>query len=162
MQPLTVGNYFLPTIAGGDPAQPAQTRAVRRHRLENRNLASGASHRGRSCSRQTVGGPAAKGRPVVGTALAARAEWLLTLNTSDFHGKLGREVCGLSIATPGEFCLEQGVRERSEPESRMHRGLGPVEQAGAVAGSEAHERLKSGRYAMLASCRKSRSRWVSI
>ena len=51
--------------------------------------------------------PKAKDRPVVITALAARAEWLLTLDETDFHGKLGREVYGLRIATPGEFLLEQ-------------------------------------------------------
>jgi predicted nucleic acid-binding protein len=49
----------------------------------------------------------AKDRPVVITALAARAEWLLTLDEDDFHSKLGREVYGLRIATPGEFLLEQ-------------------------------------------------------
>jgi predicted nucleic acid-binding protein len=41
----------------------------------------------------------AKDRPVVITALAARAEWLLTLDETDFHG--------LRLATPGEFLLEQ-------------------------------------------------------
>ena len=51
--------------------------------------------------------PKAKDRPVVITALAARAEWLLTLDEGDFHMKLGREVYGLSIATPGEFLMEQ-------------------------------------------------------
>jgi predicted nucleic acid-binding protein len=51
--------------------------------------------------------PKAKDRPVVITALAAQAEWLLTLDETDFHGKLGREVHGLRIATPGEFLLEQ-------------------------------------------------------
>ena len=54
--------------------------------------------------------PKAKDRPVVVTALAARAEWLLTLDERDFHGKLGREVYGLRLATPGEFLLEQRVR----------------------------------------------------
>ena len=49
----------------------------------------------------------AKDRPVIITALAARAEWLLTLDEGDFHKKLGREVYGLRIATPGEFLLEQ-------------------------------------------------------
>jgi hypothetical protein len=44
---------------------------------------------------------------VVITALAARSVWLLTLDEGDFHGKLGREVYGLKIATPGEFLLEQ-------------------------------------------------------
>ena len=51
--------------------------------------------------------PKAKDRPVVITALAARAVWLLTLDEGDFHTKLGREVYGLRIATPGEFLLEQ-------------------------------------------------------
>ena len=57
--------------------------------------------------------PKAKDRPVVITALAARAEWLLTLDEGDFHTKLGREVYGLRLVTPGEFLLEQralGVR----------------------------------------------------
>jgi predicted nucleic acid-binding protein len=54
--------------------------------------------------------PKAKDRPVVITALAIRAEWLLTLDEADFQGKLGREVYGLRIATPGEFLLEQRVR----------------------------------------------------
>jgi hypothetical protein len=49
----------------------------------------------------------AKDRPVVITALATRAEWLLTLDEADFQGKLGREVYGLRIASPGEFLLEQ-------------------------------------------------------
>jgi hypothetical protein len=31
----------------------------------------------------------------------------LTLDETDFQGKLGREVYGLRIATPGEFLLEQ-------------------------------------------------------
>jgi predicted nucleic acid-binding protein len=51
--------------------------------------------------------PKAKDRPVVITALATRAEWLLTLDEADFQGKLGREVYGLRIASPGEFLLEQ-------------------------------------------------------
>ncbi len=51
--------------------------------------------------------PKAKDRPVVITALAARADWLLTLDETDFHGKLGREVYGLRLATPGEFLFER-------------------------------------------------------
>jgi hypothetical protein len=51
--------------------------------------------------------PKAKDRPIVITALAARSDWLLTLDEGDFHTKLGREVYGLRIATPGEFLLEQ-------------------------------------------------------
>lgn len=51
--------------------------------------------------------PKAKDRPVVITVLASRSDWLLTLDEGDFHTKLGREVYGLCIATPGEFLLEQ-------------------------------------------------------
>jgi predicted nucleic acid-binding protein len=54
--------------------------------------------------------PKVKDRPVVITALAARAKWLLTLDATDFHGRLGREVYRLRIATPGEFLLEQRAR----------------------------------------------------
>jgi hypothetical protein len=51
--------------------------------------------------------PKAKDRPVVITALAVRSEWLLTLDEGDFHTKLGDEVYGLRIATPGAFLLNQ-------------------------------------------------------
>jgi predicted nucleic acid-binding protein len=51
--------------------------------------------------------PKAKDRPVVISALAARCEWLLTLDEGDFHGNLGREIYGMRIATPGEFLMEQ-------------------------------------------------------
>jgi predicted nucleic acid-binding protein len=51
--------------------------------------------------------PKAKDRPVVITALAARADWLLTLDERDFHSKLGGEVYGMRIATPGEFLMTQ-------------------------------------------------------
>lgn len=54
--------------------------------------------------------PKVKDRPVVITALAEKCEWLLTLDEGDFHGKLGCEVYGMSIATPGEFLFAQ--RER--------------------------------------------------
>lgn len=54
--------------------------------------------------------PKAKDRPVVITALASRLDWLLTLDEGDFHTKLGRQVYGLRIATPGEFLLEQRAR----------------------------------------------------
>lgn len=49
----------------------------------------------------------AKDRPVVITALAVRADWLLTLDEADFQTRLGREIYGLRIATPGEFLLKQ-------------------------------------------------------
>ena len=51
--------------------------------------------------------PKAKDRPVVISALAARCAWLLTLDETDFHGNLGREIYGMRIATPGEFLIEQ-------------------------------------------------------
>ena len=51
--------------------------------------------------------PKAKDRPVVISALAARCEWLLTLDETDFHGNLGREIYGMRIATPGQFLIEQ-------------------------------------------------------
>ncbi len=51
--------------------------------------------------------PKAKDRPVVISALAARCDWLLTLDETDFHGNLGREIYGMGIATPGEFLIEQ-------------------------------------------------------
>jgi hypothetical protein len=51
--------------------------------------------------------PKVKDRPVVITALAEKCEWLLTLDEEDFHGRLGREVYGMSIATPGEFLIAQ-------------------------------------------------------
>ena len=51
--------------------------------------------------------PKAKDRPVVISALAARCEWLLTLDETDFHGNLGREIYGMGIATPGQFLIEQ-------------------------------------------------------
>jgi len=50
--------------------------------------------------------PKAKDRPVVITALAARASWLLTLDREDFHLRLGRHVYGMALATPGEFLLD--------------------------------------------------------
>jgi predicted nucleic acid-binding protein len=54
--------------------------------------------------------PKAKDRPVIITALAVRSHWLLTLDEGDFHAKLGQEVYGLSIASPGQFLLEQRAR----------------------------------------------------
>ena len=48
-----------------------------------------------------------KDRPVVISALATRSGWLLTLDEDDFHGRLGLQVYGLRIASPGEFLIEQ-------------------------------------------------------
>ena len=51
--------------------------------------------------------PKAKDRPIVISALAEKCEWLLTLDETDFHGKLGRKVYGMAIASPGEFLIAQ-------------------------------------------------------
>jgi hypothetical protein len=51
--------------------------------------------------------PKAKDRPVVITALAAEAAVLLTLDRTDFHGALGREIYGMRIRTPADFLIEQ-------------------------------------------------------
>lgn len=51
--------------------------------------------------------PKAKDRPIVISALAEKCDWLLTLDETDFHGNLGREVYGLAVATPGQFLMEQ-------------------------------------------------------
>ena len=51
--------------------------------------------------------PKAKDRPVVITALAAEVAVLLTLDRTDFHGALGREIYGMRIRTPADFLIEQ-------------------------------------------------------
>jgi hypothetical protein len=51
--------------------------------------------------------PKAKDRPVVISALAEKCDWLLTLDETDFHANLGREIYGMGIATPGQFLMEQ-------------------------------------------------------
>lgn len=49
----------------------------------------------------------AKDRPVLISALAAGAEYLLTLDRTDFHGALGTQVYGMFVRTPAEFLTEQ-------------------------------------------------------
>ncbi len=49
----------------------------------------------------------AKDRPVLISALAASAEFLLTLDRTDFHRTLGTQVYGMSVRTPAEFLMEQ-------------------------------------------------------
>lgn len=49
-----------------------------------------------------------KDRPVLTTALAYGADFLLTLDRKDFKGRLGDEVYGLGILTPGEWL--RGIR----------------------------------------------------
>jgi hypothetical protein len=41
------------------------------------------------------------------SALAEKCDWLLTLDETDFHGNLGREVYGMGVATPGQFLMAQ-------------------------------------------------------
>src|SRR6478735_8411293 len=48
--------------------------------------------------------PKAKDRPVV---ITAQASVLLTLDRTDFHGALGREVYGMRIRTPADFLAGQ-------------------------------------------------------
>lgn len=47
-----------------------------------------------------------KDKPVLITALASEADYLLTLDRADFHKKVGSEVYSLKIRTPGEFLME--------------------------------------------------------
>lgn len=49
----------------------------------------------------------AKDRPVLISALAANAAFLLTLDRTDFHGALGLQVYGMFVRTPAEFLMEQ-------------------------------------------------------
>lgn len=51
--------------------------------------------------------PKTKDRPVVISALAARADALLTLDRADFQRVLGRQVYGMTVRTPAEFLIEQ-------------------------------------------------------
>lgn len=51
--------------------------------------------------------PKAKDRPVVITALAAEGAALLTLDRTDFHGALGRQIYGMDIWTPADFLMDQ-------------------------------------------------------
>jgi len=47
--------------------------------------------------------PRAKDKPVLLSALATNCIALLTLDRTDFHGKLGKQFYGLAIRTPGEW-----------------------------------------------------------
>lgn len=51
--------------------------------------------------------PKANGRPVVTITLAAEAAVLLTLDRTDFHGALGREIYGMKVLTPADFLVQQ-------------------------------------------------------
>ncbi len=51
--------------------------------------------------------PVSKDRPVVITALAEKCEVLLTWDRADFQGKLGNQVYGMLIRTPGDWLAEE-------------------------------------------------------
>jgi predicted nucleic acid-binding protein len=48
-----------------------------------------------------------KDRPVLVSSLAQGCDWLLTYDETDFHEKLGPQIYGMRISTPGEFLHEQ-------------------------------------------------------
>ena len=52
---------------------------------------------------------ASKDKPVLISALAAKCETLLTLDTEDFGIVLGTEVCGMTVATPRDFLVRAGL-----------------------------------------------------
>jgi len=51
--------------------------------------------------------PKRKDRPVLVTALAAGADYLLTLDRVDFQNVLGPQIYGMHIRTPELFLIEQ-------------------------------------------------------
>ena len=48
---------------------------------------------------------ASKDRPVLISAIASDSSYLLTLDRTDFHGRLGPSIYSLKIATPGQWLL---------------------------------------------------------
>lgn len=50
--------------------------------------------------------PKAKDRPVLLSALGCQADFLLTLDETDFQGVVGERVHGLEIRSPGRFLME--------------------------------------------------------
>lgn len=50
--------------------------------------------------------PKAKDKPVLLGALAAKSDYLLTLDRVDFEGRLGKQFYGMSIRTPGDWLFE--------------------------------------------------------
>lgn len=50
--------------------------------------------------------PKAKDRPVLISALAAKADALLTLDEGDFQKVIGSQVYGMPVRTPGGFLVE--------------------------------------------------------
>jgi predicted nucleic acid-binding protein len=54
--------------------------------------------------------PKAKDRPVVITALAVQADWLLTLDETDFHGGLAPRFTACGWPPPASFCWSSAPR----------------------------------------------------
>jgi predicted nucleic acid-binding protein len=52
---------------------------------------------------------ASKDKPVLISALAAKCDTLLTLDTKDFGILLGTEVYGMRVATPRDFLIREGL-----------------------------------------------------
>ena len=50
--------------------------------------------------------PKAKDRPVLLSALGCEADYLLTLDETDFHGAIGDRIYNLEIRSPGHFLSE--------------------------------------------------------
>ena len=51
---------------------------------------------------------ATKDKPVLISALASESNYLLTLDIADFGIVLNTSVCGMCVATPRQFLVEQG------------------------------------------------------
>jgi hypothetical protein len=54
---------------------------------------------------------ATKDRPVILSAIGSEAEYLVTLDTTDFGHVLGTIVYGVRVRTPKTFLIEMGVVE---------------------------------------------------
>ncbi len=56
--------------------------------------------------------PKAKDRPVLLSALGAKADHLLTLDEADFQKVSGSKVYGMEVSTPGRFLINQREADR--------------------------------------------------
>ena len=50
--------------------------------------------------------PKAKDKPVLLGALAAKSDYLLTVDRVDFEARLGKQFYGMRIRTPGDWVFE--------------------------------------------------------
>ena len=98
----------LGLLPPGNPPQSPQNRPNCHRRLGKRNPTSvKLVPDALAIGERALVFPKAKDRPVVITALAAEAAVLLTLDRTDFHRALGREIYGMKIRTPADFLVEQ-------------------------------------------------------